>query len=74
MRCIPKALQIKEVNKKILSRQYLLLDKLKYREEFIMLKLLAKISEKYAKSTNTACEICWVFHQPKMPASLIKKD
>ena len=39
-----------------------------------MLKLLAKISEKYAKSTNTACYIFWVFHQPKMPASLIKKD
>ena len=39
-----------------------------------MLKLLAKISEKYAKSTNTACHVVWVFHQPKMPASLIKKD
>lgn len=39
-----------------------------------MLKLLAKISEKYAKSTNTACCICWVMHQPKMPASLVKKD
>lgn len=39
-----------------------------------MLKLLVKLAEKYAKSTNTACEIAWVFHQPKMPASLIKKD
>ena len=39
-----------------------------------MLKLLAKISEKYAKSTNTACMVWWVFHQPKMPAALIKKD
>jgi cyclic lactone autoinducer peptide len=39
-----------------------------------MLKLLAKISEKYAKSTNTACHIFWFMHQPKMPASLIKKD
>lgn len=39
-----------------------------------MLKLLAKISEKYAKSTNTACQIVWFMHQPKMPASLIKKD
>lgn len=39
-----------------------------------MLKFLAKISEKYAKSTNTACRILWVMHQPKMPASLIKKD
>ena len=40
----------------------------------IMLKFLAKISEKYAKSTNTACNILWALHQPKMPASLIKKD
>lgn len=39
-----------------------------------MLKLLAKLSEKYAKSTNTACAIGWLMHQPKMPASLIKKD
>lgn len=39
-----------------------------------MLKLLAKLSEKYAKSTNTACFIGYIFHQPKMPASLIKKD
>ena len=39
-----------------------------------MLKLLAKLSEKYAKSTNTACIIAWVLHQPKMPASLVKKD
>ena len=39
-----------------------------------MLKLLAKVAEKYAKSTNTACIIFGIFHQPKMPASLIKKD
>ncbi len=39
-----------------------------------MLKLLAKTAEKYAKATNTACLAWWVFHQPKMPASLIKKD
>ena len=39
-----------------------------------MLKLLAKVAEKYAKSTNTACGVFLVFHQPKMPASLIKKD
>ena len=36
-----------------------------------MLKLLAKVAEKY---TNTACFILGVVHQPKMPASLIKKD
>lgn len=39
-----------------------------------MLKFLAKLSEKYAKSTNTACVSWWLFHQPKMPASMIKKD
>ena len=39
-----------------------------------MLKFIAKVAEKYAKSTNTACYIWFVFHQPKMPASLIKKD
>ena len=39
-----------------------------------MLKLLAKVAEKYAKSTNTASMWFGWFHQPKMPASLIKKD
>ena len=39
-----------------------------------MLKLVAKIAEKYAKSTNTACWLWGALHQPKMPASLIKKD
>ena len=39
-----------------------------------MLKLLAKIAEKYAKATNTACLAWCMLHQPKMPASLIKKD
>lgn len=39
-----------------------------------MLKLLAKVAEKYAKTTNTACFIWWIMHQPKMPASLVKKD
>ena len=39
-----------------------------------MLKLLAKISEKYAKSTNTACHIAWFLHQPKMPEKKKKKD
>ena len=43
-------------------------------EEFFMLKMLAKLAEKYAKSTNTACIVISMFHQPKMPASLIKKD
>ena len=39
-----------------------------------MLKLLAKVAEKYAKSTNTSCILLGFIHQPKMPASLIKKD
>ena len=39
-----------------------------------MIKMLAKLAEKYAKSTNTACFLMSAFHQPKMPASLIKKD
>jgi len=39
-----------------------------------MLKLLAIVAEKYAKSTNTACWLFGIWHQPKMPASLIKKD
>lgn len=39
-----------------------------------MLKLLAKVAEKYAKTTNTACFLWGMLHQPKMPASLIKKD
>lgn len=39
-----------------------------------MLKFLAKVAEKYAKKTNTACFVWWYLHQPKMPASLVKKD
>ena len=39
-----------------------------------MLKFLAKVAEKYAKSTNTACVMWSILHQPKMPASLVKKD
>lgn len=39
-----------------------------------MLKFIAKIAEKYAKSTNTACFYWGMLHQPKMPASLVKKD
>ena len=39
-----------------------------------MLKTLAKMAEKYAKSTNTAWAGAGFFHHPKMPASLVKKD
>ena len=44
------------------------------KEDKVMLKLLAKVAEKYAKSTNTASMWIGWLHQPKMPASLIKKD
>ncbi len=39
-----------------------------------MFKFLAKVAEKYAKATNTACVIVGILHQPKLPVSLIKKD
>ena len=39
-----------------------------------MLKFLVKIAEKYAKATNTACAMFVIFHQPKMPECMIKKD
>lgn len=39
-----------------------------------MLKLLSKLAEKYAKSTNTACCFWSFLHQPKMPACMIKED
>lgn len=39
-----------------------------------MTKLLAKLAEKYAKSTNTASFVIIAWHQPKMPSSLVKKD
>ena len=39
-----------------------------------MLKMLSKIAEKYAKSTNTACVFFTCMQQPKMPLSFIKKD
>lgn len=39
-----------------------------------MLKFLSKVAEKYAKNTNTACFVAFILHQPKMPASLVKKD
>ena len=30
-----------------------------------MLKLLAKVAEKYARNTNVACCTYWLLHQPK---------
>ena len=45
-----------------------------YKGGIYMFKFLAKVAEKYAKYSNTACAFLWALHQPKMPASLIKKD
>ena len=39
-----------------------------------MLKFLARLAEKYAKSTNSACSFWGMYHQPKMPKCLIKED
>ena len=39
-----------------------------------MLKVIAKIAEKYARATNTACIFFSIFHQNKMPVSLMRKD
>ena len=39
-----------------------------------MLKFLARLAEKYAKSSNTACLLFGINKKPKMPASMIKKD
>ena len=39
-----------------------------------MLKFLARLAEKYARSSNTACFFLGFIHQPKMPVSMIKKD
>lgn len=67
-------LQNKLVNIKNTKPAVFLYYRYKTKEEFFMLKLLAKVAEKYAKNTNTACGFWWYTHQPKMPASLIKKD
>ena len=65
--------QINQFNAKI-STGNIFVYYIKIKEDFVMLKFLGKLAEKYAKSTNTACGIWFVMHQPKMPASLIKKD
>lgn len=39
-----------------------------------MVKMLAKLAEKYARNTNTASFLLTIFHQPKCPAALINKD
>lgn len=44
-----------------------------FKGEKNMLKILAKIAEKYAKSTNTACWLLGIVHQPKN-ASIFNKE
>ena len=61
-------------NIRVIATTLMLYEFSQKKEELIMMKLLAKMAEKYAKATNTACMVVWVGHQPKMPASLIKKD
>lgn len=39
-----------------------------------MVKTIAKIAEKTAKNSSSSCWFLGMYHQPKMPASLIKKD
>ncbi len=39
-----------------------------------MVKTIAKIAEKTAKNSSSSCWLIGMLHQPKMPASLIKKD
>ena len=68
-----KMLQINSDNIKNTSRQYFCII-YKNKGGAFMFKLLAKVAEKYARTTNTACFFWAMFHQPKMPASLVKKD
>ena len=39
-----------------------------------MVKTLAKMAEKTAKSANASCWVWGMIHQPKMTDALIKKD
>ena len=64
----------KSINIRVIATTLMLYKFLQKKGELIMMKLLAKMAEKYAKATNTACMMYWWGHQPKMPASLIKKD
>ena len=64
----------KLINIRVIATALMLYKFLQKKGELIMMKLLAKMAEKYANSTNTACMLYWWGHQPKMPASLIKKD
>ena len=64
----------KLINIRVIATALMLYKFLQKKGELIMMKLLARVAEKYAKSTNTACMLFWVGHQPKLPASMIKKD
>ena len=61
-------------NIRVIATTLMLYEFSQKKEELIMMKLLAKMAEKYAKATNTACVMFVVFHQPKMPSCMIKKD
>ena len=39
-----------------------------------MVKTIAKIAENTAKNSSSSCWFLGMFHQPKMPDELIKKD
>ena len=64
----------KLINIRVIATALMLYKIIQKKGELIMMKLLARVAEKYAKATNTASIIFWIGHQPKMPASLIKKD
>ena len=64
----------KLINIRVIATALMLYKFLQKKGELIMMKLLARVAEKYAKATNTACMMFWIGHQPKMPASLVKKD
>lgn len=73
---VMKFIQISYIVNKSLSRlTFIIYINRKEKEGGIhMLKLLAKMAENMAKSTNTACFVWGFLHQPKMPKSMIKKD
>lgn len=70
-----KFMQIKFVNRKFLkpARNFGLYILNKGRGGN-MVKTIAKIAEKTAKNSSSSCWLIGAYHQPKMPASLIKKD
>ena len=70
-RSIPPTKNASIFNQKRLVKK---IDKKNKKERKKMIKMISKLAEKYAKATSNACILIGIFHQPKMPASLIKKD